>query len=216
MTLLREELSKNSAIFESYALNAKGIAIALLDADLKILDCNLGFMRLFQPREKPFNLPLSVFLEYDDSTIRSNKDLKLSFSRSMKKDGILECYLNPSGDGFVLFCERMVLSESQALEKMSQLNNELIDLQRESVKKNLLLERLQQELSERIRELESALGQVKQLEGIIPICMYCKKIRDKNELWNNVENYIARHSEAHFSHGICPLCLEEHYPEIQK
>ena len=58
-------------------------------------------------------------------------------------------------------------------------------------------------------ELEAALGRVKQLEGIIPICMHCKKIRDDQNSWNQLEQYISTHSEARFSHGICPQCLEE-------
>jgi DNA-binding response OmpR family regulator len=58
-------------------------------------------------------------------------------------------------------------------------------------------------------ELETALARVKQLEGIIPICMYCKKIRDDGNTWNQLERYISDHSEAMFSHGICPTCAEE-------
>lgn len=60
-------------------------------------------------------------------------------------------------------------------------------------------------------ELEASLARVKQLEGIIPICMYCKKIRDDQNSWNQLEKYISDHSEALFSHGICPECLEERY-----
>lgn len=60
-------------------------------------------------------------------------------------------------------------------------------------------------------ELETALSGVKQLEGIIPICMYCKKIRDDQQSWQQLETYISEHSEALFSHGICPHCLEEQY-----
>lgn len=58
-------------------------------------------------------------------------------------------------------------------------------------------------------ELEAALARVNQLEGIIPICMYCKKIRDDQDGWNQLEKYISDHSEAIFSHGICPQCMEE-------
>jgi DNA-binding response OmpR family regulator len=58
-------------------------------------------------------------------------------------------------------------------------------------------------------ELEEALSRVKQLEGIIPICMYCKKIRDDQNDWNQLEQYISDHSEAVFSHGICPVCSEK-------
>jgi DNA-binding response OmpR family regulator len=59
------------------------------------------------------------------------------------------------------------------------------------------------------KELEEALARVKQLEGIIPICMYCKRIRDDQSSWQQLEEYISEHSEAHFSHGICPHCVEE-------
>jgi len=67
---------------------------------------------------------------------------------------------------------------------------------------------LQRSLAERVRELEAALAQVKQLQGIIPICSYCKKIRDDQNYWQRVESYISQHSEARFSHGICPDCYE--------
>lgn len=59
--------------------------------------------------------------------------------------------------------------------------------------------------------LEVALARVKQLEGIIPICMFCKKIRDDQQSWHQLETYISDHSEAMFSHGICPHCSEEQY-----
>lgn len=64
-----------------------------------------------------------------------------------------------------------------------------------------------------ILELESALAQVKKLEGIIPICMYCKKIRDDQNSWNQLEKYISEHSEARFSHGLCPQCEAKYFPD---
>jgi CheY-like chemotaxis protein len=65
---------------------------------------------------------------------------------------------------------------------------------------------LQQGLADRVKELETALGQVKQLKGLLPICAYCKKVRDDRNYWQRVETYIAAHSDARFSHGICPDC----------
>jgi CheY-like chemotaxis protein len=67
---------------------------------------------------------------------------------------------------------------------------------------------LQQNLAERVRELEHALAHIKQLQGILPICMYCKRVRNDQNYWQQVESYLADHSEARFSHGICPTCLE--------
>ncbi|MBD0373144.1 MAG: response regulator transcription factor [Pyrinomonadaceae bacterium] len=65
---------------------------------------------------------------------------------------------------------------------------------------------LQQNLALRVGELEDALSRVKQLQGMLPICSYCKKIRDDRNYWEQVESYIAKHSEVKFSHGICPDC----------
>ncbi len=66
---------------------------------------------------------------------------------------------------------------------------------------------LQTKLADRIDKLEEALEQVKRLQGIIPICGYCKKIRDDQDYWQNVESYVATHSEAEFSHSVCPSCF---------
>jgi len=65
---------------------------------------------------------------------------------------------------------------------------------------------LQSALAERVRELEGALSHVKQLHGLLPICCYCKKIRDDKNYWHQVESYVASHADVRFSHGICPDC----------
>jgi phosphoserine phosphatase RsbU/P len=67
---------------------------------------------------------------------------------------------------------------------------------------------LQTKLAERVGQLEAALSHVKQLQGILPICSYCKKIRNDLNYWQNVDSYVADHSQAEFSHGICPSCYE--------
>lgn len=75
---------------------------------------------------------------------------------------------------------------------------------------------LQQGLADRVRELEEALGQVKELKGLLPICSYCKAVRDDHNYWHRVETYITAHSAARFSHGICPGCWKDVVvPEIE-
>jgi len=64
------------------------------------------------------------------------------------------------------------------------------------------------ELQEKVSQLEAALAMVKKLEGVIPICGVCKKIRNDQESWQQLEQYISEHSEALFSHGLCPDCFE--------
>lgn len=65
-----------------------------------------------------------------------------------------------------------------------------------------------------ITDLQSALEEIKTLRGIIPICSFCKMIRDDQGFWNKVEVYVKEHSEAVFSHSLCPKCTHKHYPEI--
>jgi len=62
--------------------------------------------------------------------------------------------------------------------------------------------------------LEESLAQVKTLSGLLPICARCKKIRDDNGYWNQIENFITAHSDADFTHGICPDCSHALYPEM--
>ncbi|HJV23901.1 MAG TPA: hypothetical protein VJ570_14455 [Holophagaceae bacterium] len=71
-----------------------------------------------------------------------------------------------------------------------------------------------EELQARNRELSDALTRVKQLSGMLPICSCCKKIRDDKGYWNQLENYISTHSEADFTHGICPDCVDTLFPEV--
>jgi len=62
--------------------------------------------------------------------------------------------------------------------------------------------------------LQEALDNIKALEGLLPICANCKNIRDDDGYWHQVEVYIRNHSEAEFSHGICPTCAQKLYPEL--
>lgn len=87
-------------------------------------------------------------------------------------------------------------------DKLISTNNELSNLQRQLAKKNI--------------ELEEALKKVKLLSGLIPICANCKKIRNDDGYYEQIEKYITDHSNAQFSHGICPDCMVKLYPEFTK
>lgn len=69
-------------------------------------------------------------------------------------------------------------------------------------------------IQKRTEELHKALNEVKTLQGILPICSNCKKVRDDKGYWNQIEGYIQKHSDAQFSHGICPECTEKLYPNL--
>lgn len=76
------------------------------------------------------------------------------------------------------------------------------------------LKRIEKEREKLIKELQKALSEIKQLSGLLPICSGCKKIRDDKGYWNQIEEYISDHSEAIFSHGLCPECLKRLYPDL--
>jgi hypothetical protein len=73
---------------------------------------------------------------------------------------------------------------------------------------------LEKLVEQRTKKLQEAMSKVKVLSGFLPICSSCKKIRDDRGYWNQIESYIQEHSEADFSHGICPDCAVKLYPEL--
>jgi hypothetical protein len=86
-----------------------------------------------------------------------------------------------------------------------------------SLSHNRNLDKKRQAREEReivIKDLKEALHQVKTLSGLLPICSYCKKIRDDKGYWNQIDAYIQQHSDARFSHGICKECLRKYHPDV--
>lgn len=94
--------------------------------------------------------------------------------------------------------------DSEDLDKLSKemllMNQELCNLTRELNKKNA--------------RLQDALNHVKTLQGIIPICMHCHNIRNDKQIWDRIEAYFSEHTEARFSHSICPECAKKYYPDM--
>ena len=73
---------------------------------------------------------------------------------------------------------------------------------------------LQERLAKKVAELQATLDNVRQLRGLLPICSYCKRIRNDENYWERVEVYVTEHSDAKFTHGICPTCLDAVQAEL--
>jgi PAS domain S-box-containing protein len=102
--------------------------------------------------------------------------------------------------------ERRVRDRTRALEEANaRLHAEILERKR-----------TEKEREELIAELTQALEDIKTLSGLLPICAACKKIRDDKGYWNQIEVYIRQHSDAEFSHGICPDCMTHLYPDVAK
>jgi hypothetical protein len=78
------------------------------------------------------------------------------------------------------------------------------------------IKRVEKEREKLIAKLQQALEEVKTLSGLLPVCASCKKIRDDNGYWNQLETYIREHSEADFTYSICPACAKKLYPGLLK
>jgi hypothetical protein len=76
------------------------------------------------------------------------------------------------------------------------------------------IKQVEEEHERTIAELQLAIAEVKVLSGLLPVCASCKKIRDDNGYWNQIEAYVREHSEADFTHSICPDCTKKLYPDL--
>jgi CheY-like chemotaxis protein len=109
-------------------------------------------------------------------------------------------------------------------EKNQELEQAMIELRRANHSLGELNNSLEYRVKERTAELETtnreltlAFTQVKQLNALLPVCGYCRKIRDDKDYWQSVESYISEHTDSHFSHGVCPECFEQHVkPDLEK
>ena len=74
--------------------------------------------------------------------------------------------------------------------------------------------KIEEERDKLFKSLQKSLSEIKKLSGMLPICASCKKIRDDEGYWRQIESYIKDHSEAEFSHSLCPDCAKKLYPDL--
>jgi hypothetical protein len=182
--------------------------------------------------KQAYNEKKTVFVEYTDQwgTFRSVAlpqvspggrtylacaDCEISHVKSMlqkdlKKSVGISLFFLVCSIPFILFFRGTFRAHAAELEKINA------ELTLHKTHLEVLVQERTADLEQEKRNLEEALSTVKLLSGLLPICASCKKIRDDRGYWNRIEKYIEEHSEAEFTHGLCPDCVEKLYPGLLK
>jgi hypothetical protein len=95
------------------------------------------------------------------------------------------------------------------MEKVRQITQDQLNISNSKLEKTIT------EKEHLIEKLQKTIDEVRVLRGILPLCSQCKKIRDDKGYWHQVESYVSAHSEAGFTHGLCPECIRELYPYVK-
>lgn len=140
----------------------------------------------------------------EDPLWKNNPDIKLNMISYLGFP-----ILQPDGKVFGTIC--VLDTKTNAY---SPLYESLIYQFKEHIEADLKMLKMNQLLEEQNRKLEKYMTELDTLHGIIPICMSCKKIRDDKGFWQAVENYIAKHPDSEFSHGICPDCSGKYRKQV--
>lgn len=198
-------VGKYGDILERYLEESDHLVIIVLDSRFCIKEYNAAFARLMPKRDSLTGRDIRAFLLPENQNVLSLQDSdfaaksKLNFVLDGSVPAPIDCRIFRLEEEYLIFGGRLMLTNNEMLQRMSRLNNELVNVSRDLQRKHAAL--------------EEAHSEIKILSGIIPICMHCKKIRDDAGYWDKLEKFISENSEAEFSHGICPSCLDKHYPE---
>jgi hypothetical protein len=194
-----------SAAAERYLADSTSVAALLLGAGDRVERANGAFVAMAGLRAGPVGAVLTELVAPASSAAAArlldgvSPAERLQFSAPGGTVFVLTCRLYAAGERRLLLGDAFAPTETEVMRTMTQLHGEVINLGRD--------------LDRRNRELQRALDEIKALHGILPICMFCKRIRDDVGSWHQLEKFIADRSDAKFSHGLCDECSKEHWPD---
>ncbi|MGC9519103.1 MAG: hypothetical protein ACP5FP_05545 [Desulfuromonadaceae bacterium] len=207
MSFSPDFISKNAEELCRFFMQTELFSLTVLDQNLEVVEHNPCCIenlfggrsikgRFFPDLLTPQSAPILPLPE-DTSSLSTWMEISREDAHATR---VFTHILRNNDGGYMLFSGSLVFNTDRALESMTLMSNEMANLTRDLRRKN--------------RELQQAQAQIKTLEGIIPICMHCKEIRDDEGYWVQLEKYLSEHSYAQLSHGICEKCMEKHYPDI--
>ncbi|MFC1898444.1 response regulator [Candidatus Cloacimonadota bacterium] len=202
MTMLRHESQKalklSNTKFESLFMGIPEPAV-YLDNTYRIVDINKRFTEFFGYNLDEVRGKLILDLIVPETRIKEAKELTLN-SKSCFIDTVRK---NKAG-------ELLDVAISSAQIKVDEKQTGTFIIYKDISKRK----EIEEEREKLISDLKHALEDVKTLSGLIPICSHCKKVRDDSGYWEQVEYYLAKYTNADFSHGICPDCMKQYYPRM--
>lgn len=179
-------------------------ALVILDVDIRVVAANRSFYRMFDAVPKSTIGHRLYSLGNHQWDIPQLKDLleEILPQNTVFNDYEVEHEFIHIGKRLMYLNARRIFRETEGME--------LILL---AIEDGTERRKIEIELSRKNNELQEALLKVKSLHGILPLCSFCKKIRNDKGYWEDVDEYIYNHSEADVSHGVCPQCMKEHYSD---
>ena len=198
--------------FDDFAFLASTICqtpialMTLVDTDRQWFKARLGLDVTETPREQAFcahTILGSEVMVVEDAT----RDVRFANNALVTGDPHIRFYagaplMDAEGNGLGSLC----VIDRQPRSLSPEQNKALQALARQTIS--------QLELRRATAELAEALSDIKTLRGLLPICSHCKKVRNDAGFWQSVEAYVKAHSEADFTHSVCPTCLKQHHPKL--
>ncbi|MBU0910042.1 MAG: PAS domain-containing protein [Proteobacteria bacterium] len=203
--LAEQKLQKTNFLLQA-VLESTTDGILVVDPDGHLLTCNQRFVEIWQ-------IPPHILEKYGDE-----EALDLVLDQVEHPEAFLQkvkdLYSSPDATDL----DVLALKDGRCIERYTRplVINDSNKGRVWSFRDITKFSQAEEERTELVDELQKALAEVKRLSGFLPICSYCKNIRDHDGQWIQIEAYISKHSEAVFTHGICPECIKIYHPEQYK
>ncbi len=192
-------LRDHSAVLTEMLVGSQRQLLVELDRSGAIVDLSVGFTQLLGRHDPPLGCRFDELFEYgsaDPPLAPPPVGTLVAYTRPPSPRVRLHGQVVESKTSILVVAERIAL-EQGVIEQLTKLNDEMTNLLRELHKEKA--------------EVQRSLERIKRLEGLISICSYCHRIRNEQKDWQRLEEYLHEHSDALFSHGICPGCFETHF-----
>lgn len=190
-----------SIVFD--AMESALSAVVITDIRGRIVYANTAFLRMFDYSERTEVLGKNAVEVFPSKDIRSFSDFNAV--TELAENHFAEFIVQrKSGEKFVVEASSssVTASDGQIVGNMAS----FLDI--------TLRKQAEEEREHALQELRAAFEKIKVLKGLVPICAWCKNVRDDSGFWKRVEQYVEEHSEARFSHGICPNCYKKTFPNL--